>query len=222
MWANRYNERPRLQERYLRFNVPQLVRIAVLSCGRTEADVVNLRKLAEGGFNRVFELTMRDGLQVIARLPYPSTIPKHYTIASEVATMDFVRLHGVPVPKIYTYAATSQNPVGSEYIIMEKVAGKDLGEVWFDMTSKQRLELVTQVVDMETLLFSLDLPANGSIFYKRDLPIELESVEIPGTGELDGFCIGPDVQLRWWYQERAQLPIYRRPCKSSDSSSLPP
>lgn len=208
-----YNERLRLEERYLKFDVKQLVRVAASSCGRTEADVVNLHKLGEGGFNRSFQLTMRDGLQIVARLPYPCTFPKHYTVASEVATIDFVRLHGIRVPKIFAYSATSQNPIGSEYMIMEKVKGKVLHDIWFDMTPQQTLKIVEQIVEMESLLFSIDFPANGSIYYKRDVPTEVETVEIPGTGDLDGFCIGPEVRSRWWYKEREHLPLDRTPCK---------
>lgn len=217
--ANSYNERNRLHERYFKFDVKQLAKVAASSCGRSETDIINLRKLAEGGFNRTFELTMRDGFQIVARLPYSSTAPRHYTIASEVATMDFVRLHGVPVPKIYGYSATSQNPIGSEYMILEKVAGKELGKAWLELTPKQRLHIVEQVVEAEALLFSIDIPANGSIYYKRDLPSEIESVDIPGKGSLDGFCIGPNVEFRWWYKERERLSIDRKPRKSFESLS---
>ncbi|KAL8897818.1 MAG: hypothetical protein Q9207_007008 [Kuettlingeria erythrocarpa] len=210
-----YNERIRLEERYLKFDVKQIVRIVASSCGRTEADVLNLHKLGEGGFNRTFEVTMRDGLQIVARLPYPCTFPNHYTVASEVATIDFVRLHGISVPKIYAYSATAQNPIGSEYIIMEKVQGKELRGIWFDMTPQQTLKIVEQIVEMESLLFSIHLPANGSIYYKRDLPAELETVEIPGTGEFGGFCIGPEVRCRWWYKEREKLPLDRTPYRDS-------
>ncbi|KAI4182651.1 MAG: hypothetical protein LQ346_006539 [Caloplaca aetnensis] len=160
---------------------------------------------------------MRDGLQVVAKLPYPSTIPKRYATASEVATMDLVRLHGVPVPKIYDYSTTSQNPVGCEFIIMERVAGKELRHVWSKETPQQRLKMVEQVVKMESLLFSIKLPASGSVYYKRDLPADVETVDIPGIGGLDGLCIGPEVKLRWWDKERAQLPVDRKPhCDARD------
>ncbi|KAI9748388.1 MAG: hypothetical protein M4579_007239, partial [Chaenotheca gracillima] len=185
-----FNESLRLAERYSKFDVGQLKSVAATSIGRTETDVVDIRKLAEGGYNRTFEITMKDGLQVIARLPYPMTLPKNYATASEVATMDYVRLHGIPVPRIHDYSTTSENLVGSEYIIMEKVKGKELGESWFSMTSEERLKITSQIVKLETLLFSIKLPASGSIYYRRDLGPQVESVDIPGTGEGEGFCIG--------------------------------
>lgn len=72
---------------------------------------------------------MKDGFQLIARLPYPSTQPKRLAVASEVATMALVRSHGIPVPVIYGYSTNINNPVGAEYILMEKVKGKSLGDV---------------------------------------------------------------------------------------------
>ncbi|KAG2022009.1 hypothetical protein GB937_004103 [Aspergillus fischeri] len=74
-----YNETLRLLERQLFFNVAQLNRIASASIGRPEQDVTCFRKLAEGGYSRAFEITMRDGTQVVARLPYPSTEPRILT-----------------------------------------------------------------------------------------------------------------------------------------------
>jgi aminoglycoside phosphotransferase (APT) family kinase protein len=131
--CGRYNEPLRLRERTLHSDVAELKKAAATAVGKDAASVQGFHKLAEGGFNRVFELTI-DGLQIIARLPYPSTYPKHLSVASEVATMNLVRSYGVPVPKVLAYSATSNNAVGAEYIIMEKVNGRDLGDIWYDLS----------------------------------------------------------------------------------------
>lgn len=49
-------------------------------------------KISEGQHNKVFQLTMDDGREVIAKLPNPNAGRQHFTTASEVATMDFVYL----------------------------------------------------------------------------------------------------------------------------------
>jgi len=46
-------------------------------------------------------------VSLVARIPHPATAPKGFAVASEVATMDFLRFHGIPVPKVYAYSATS-------------------------------------------------------------------------------------------------------------------
>lgn len=53
---------------------------------------VEVQKLPEGKFNKVFLLTMDDGKEVIAKLPNPNSGPQYFTTASEVATMDYVRV----------------------------------------------------------------------------------------------------------------------------------
>lgn len=49
------------------------------------------------------------------------TDSKHLIVASEVATMELLRLHGLPVPKIHSYLATPENSAGTEYIFMDLV-----------------------------------------------------------------------------------------------------
>lgn len=207
---NSYNESCRRSERYLEFNVAELKRTVTQAVSRCEADIQSFHKLAEGGFNRTFEITMKDGLQTVARLPYPSTLPKRYAVASEVATMDLVRSYGLPVPQIYAYSTTPNNPVGSEYIIMEKIVGREVGHAWYDLSMKERKSITSEVARLEEILFSISLPAYGSVYYKRDLAATDQSIDIPAH---HGLCIGPDVALGWWYDRRDTLSIDRGPCE---------
>lgn len=164
----RYNESLRLIERTLNFNIIELKKAAAAAVNKDVASVQSFNKLAEGGFNRTLEITI-DGLQVIARLPYPSTYPKHYSVANEVATMTLVRSYGVPVPKILAYSATHSNAVGTEYIIMEKARGKEIGDVWYELSEKERMKVVVQVARVESVLSSIPLPACQSVYFKNDL-----------------------------------------------------
>ncbi|KAF2686436.1 hypothetical protein K458DRAFT_430260 [Lentithecium fluviatile CBS 122367] len=68
---------------------------------------------------------MRDGFQFVGRVPYPPTEPKQLVVASEVATMDYLRSHGIPVPEIYSYSAMPNNPAGTKYIFMELIVGPE-------------------------------------------------------------------------------------------------
>jgi len=208
----RHNESLRLKERALSFDVTELKKAAAAAVHKDSTKVHSFSKLAEGGFNRAFELTI-DGISVIARLPYPSTYPMHLTVASEVATINLVRSYGVPAPKILAYSATSDNAVGSEYIIMEKVNGRDLGDIWYELSESERLKVLSQVGKLESVLFSISLPAYGSIYHKCDLEVNTKSVDFVGGDSEDvQFCIGPDVAQKWWYDGRGQLPVSRGPC----------
>ncbi|KAK2764467.1 hypothetical protein FQN54_009162 [Arachnomyces sp. PD_36] len=201
-----YNELLRLSERSLILNVRELKRAAASSIHRHEDDIKSFTKLAEGGFNRVFEITMNDDVQILARLPYPSTAPKRLTVASEVATLDLIRSHDIPVPKILSYSTDPDNSIGSEYIIMEKAPGEPIGKSWYTLSDKERLKVLMGLVKLETKLFAIDLPASGGLFYSHDLPPEAKGVVVrsykSGRGEI---CVGPDASLKWWYGERALL-----------------
>ncbi|RMZ77268.1 hypothetical protein DV738_g4502, partial [Chaetothyriales sp. CBS 135597] len=203
-----YNESRRLAERYLPFNVVELKRAVAQAVNHSEDDIQGFRKLAEGGFNRTFEITMKDGLQTIARLPYPSTLPKRYAVASEVATMDLLRSYGLPVPQVHGYSVTSNNPVGCEYIIMEKMPGKEIGNAWYDMSVSERKSVTSEVAKLEAIMFSIPLPGFGSIYHKRDLAATDKSIDIPAH---QGLCIGPDAALEWWCDGRDSLAIDRGP-----------
>lgn len=83
-----WDEESQLRQRYTTFNVPELKQLAAKSVGAGAC--VEISKLAEGSFNKVFRLVMDNGKTAIALIPNPNAGPAFYTTASEVATMDFV------------------------------------------------------------------------------------------------------------------------------------
>ncbi|KAH0842096.1 phosphotransferase family protein [Fonsecaea pedrosoi] len=208
-----YNESLRLSERRLVFNVRELNKIAAKCLRQPASEVKEISKLAEGGFNRVFQITMKDGSEVLARLPYPSTKPCRFAVASEAATLDLVRSAGVPTPKVLYYSTDAQNPVGAEFMIMEKLPGRPIGDMWFDLTEDQRLKIILEVVQAEAKLSRIDLPAYGSVYYEHDLPTDTSRAVITSTSDIKGLCIGPHTSLRWWYKEREFMEFNRGPTK---------
>lgn len=134
IYVQSYNEQLRLSERRLHFDINELHDAIAKSVGQHSADIVLFTKISECGSYRIFEATFHDGLKVIARLPYLSTIPRKYGIASEVAIIEFLYIYGVLTLKIFDWSLLVSNNIGSEYIIMERVQGTELVETWYDMT----------------------------------------------------------------------------------------
>ena len=83
-----WGEHEQLVTRYVKFDMQKLFRLAANAIGSESC--VQVEKLSEGQFNKVFLLTMNDGREVIAKLPNPNAGRPHFTTASEVATMNFV------------------------------------------------------------------------------------------------------------------------------------
>lgn len=145
------------------------------------------------------------------------TAPSHYAVASEAATMDVLQCHGIPVPKVLGYSAVSSNPVGIEYLLLEKIEGKPLSEQWFSMDTKTQVKIMRQIVDIEKRFLDIQLPASGSLYYRKDLTESEDFVSVSGTpGMVDEIVVGPSAQYEWWYKERAALRgVDRGPCMLS-------
>ncbi|KDR80936.1 hypothetical protein GALMADRAFT_153330 [Galerina marginata CBS 339.88] len=206
----------RLAERRHEFNVDELCRLAAQSVGRTSQDIHTFVKLAEGGFNRTFLITMHDGFEMVARIPYPVTVPKFYTIASEVATMRFLRSSGLPVPEVYDYSPSSDNAAKTEYIFMEFIRGMNLGVVWPKLKESDIVSVLTQLVQLESRMMSIPFPAGGSLYYTKDLKKVPGNTGIPLDDER--FSVGPDVRLQMWYGRRSQLDVDRGPYENAEAA----
>lgn len=83
-----WNEEEQLQERYRKFDILELQKVAIASA--CSGPCVRMEKVGEGSYNKSFRLVMANGKVVIARIPNPNAGPSFLTTASEVATMDFV------------------------------------------------------------------------------------------------------------------------------------
>lgn len=164
----------------------------------------------------MFETIFKDNGSVIVRLPYSCSIPHYYGLSNEVATMDFLRNRGLPIPRVYKWNATALNPVGSAYMITEKVQGRLVYDTWNTMSTKERQVFVESIVTLEKRMFEIEFPASGSLYYKHSLNPEIHSVPLPpslGIPDADQFCVGPSSKLLWWYGGRGELPVLKGPCK---------
>ncbi|KAI1940371.1 hypothetical protein LOZ66_001963 [Ophidiomyces ophidiicola] len=142
--------------------------------------------MAEGGFNKVFLLTMENGNEVVARIPTPIAGPPFYTTASEVATMDFLRtILNIPIPQVFAHCSTTDNPVGAEYVIMERIRGESLASRWLTLSTNEIKGVMNQIAKMEERLFSYRLPAFGSLYYNEDIPMGIP------LKDAERFWIGP-------------------------------
>ncbi|WEW57594.1 hypothetical protein PRK78_003061 [Emydomyces testavorans] len=214
-----YNEKLRLRERHVEFNIAALKSAVEKHVRRGK--VKDIVKISEGGFNRILLATMEDGFRSIVKIPYWISVPKVYATASEVATLTFLRRKGIPVPEVYGWSSTAENPVGVEYIIMEHAAGIGADTQWFNTTKYQKHALVTGIVDIETKLFALPFKSIGSIYFKKDLPLRLQTeLYAQGSPDTDDdsktFCIGPTTDYMFWYGKRSELELDRGPCKGED------
>ncbi|KAL5339614.1 hypothetical protein BJX70DRAFT_397562 [Aspergillus crustosus] len=61
---------------------------------------------------------MDGGKEIIAKISYPKA-HQHFTTASQVATMDYVRnVPKIPTSRIYTWSSATDNPMGAVYNLL--------------------------------------------------------------------------------------------------------
>lgn len=225
MWA-RFNEEQELRERYRKFNVDGLKRVAKEALG--DGSCISISKHTEGANCKVFSLVMEDGFEAFAKLLAPTVVPGNYVISSEVATLDFLRSElSVPVPHVYgwnTNTSPDVNPVEAEFILMEKIRGVCLNDIWMDLTGYETMDILKQFVQIETKFFTRPLSAYGSIYYRDSLPrVQTETLFANPEHNNKGnsrFCVGPSAYRAWRYNERAVMDIDRGPCNDSPPRQL--
>jgi hypothetical protein len=88
------DEESEMAQRYVKFNMNELARLSAEAVGSRSC--VKIEKYPDGMFSKAFLMTMEDGKQVVAKVPNPNAGLAHFTTASEVATMDFVRTSSMP------------------------------------------------------------------------------------------------------------------------------
>ena len=125
---------------------------------------------------------------------------------------------GINTPRIIAWSADCNNPVGAEYILEEKAAGKPLGGFWRDWEEwpmQVRASIIEQVVQMELFLASTTFTKSGSIYFREDIPGSeaLTMVSPQGALTLGRYTIGPLVEDRLWRGERTSMDLNRGPCK---------
>lgn len=213
-----WDEKARLQERYKKFSVPGLKHLAVKASGAQSC--LSITKLAEGGFNKVFRLSMDNGSVVIARIPNPNIgSAASKVIASEVATMDFVQnVIGIPVPKVLGWDAGVSNSAESEYILMEEAKGTQLGELWTDMDLDDKLKIIDDVVAMQKKLQSVMFSRYGNLYFKSNAIEGCLGVELAGqlsdaarAYAEERFAIGPVAERSFWRPGTTSALIDRGP-----------
>ncbi|RAK99333.1 phosphotransferase enzyme family protein [Aspergillus ibericus CBS 121593] len=206
------NEARQLEKRHIKFDVSALQRISGQLIG---SQCVRMNKIPEGLFNKVFSLQMENGKEILVRIPNPNAGHPHYIVASEVATLDFLRtVLEIPVPRVLSWSSSSQpNPVGAEYIVMERVEGRQLSEVWDDMSEAQRFGLVKSIVAIERKLVKAKFALHGSLYYRDTFPKgrRVAAVERADQEGQSRFVLGPTTQRSFWDDEKGALDIDRGP-----------
>ncbi|KAE8151558.1 phosphotransferase enzyme family protein [Aspergillus avenaceus] len=156
---------------------------------------------------------MKDGRQLVAKIPNPNAGLPFLTTASEVATMDFVRtVAGIPAPKVYAWSAHANNTVGAEYIIMEKAEGVLLSTRWPSMSMEEKHQLIQSIIGFERSLLAHPFGSIGGIYYEKDTA-NMQNNSLPDA--YTGYCVGPTPDRKFLEDGRRNFQTDKGPWNST-------
>ncbi|CUS10384.1 unnamed protein product [Tuber aestivum] len=171
---------------------PNVVAIEALSRQHLSADNLSVKYLAGGAFNKVYLITV----------PSDNILdPKSYIFRVTLPVEPFYK---TAIPEVFAYDCTTKNELGSEWIIMERIPGVCLRELW------PRLSLESKGIIVERLgQFTKELRekcrfnAIGSLYQCTEL--SEGNLEVTVATDYNDFVIGPIVNSFIFAEKRKPL-----------------
>lgn len=167
-----------------------------------ESESVEIEFLSEGGFHRVYTITAlnqetKRPKSFVLRIPLPAD--PYFKTESDVATTEIVRYTTqIPVPVIYAYDSSSNNALGFEWILMEKINGNPMYEYWEKMDYDSKVSFTKLVAGWNTQLANIVSKKIGAI-YMHYTATELH------------FYVGRCVNALFTQENRLSYDVYRGP-----------
>lgn len=128
-------------------------------------DVETITRFPTGHSHYVYDVTTTDGQRVVARLARPDT---QSILAGGVYWHERLRDVGVPVPALlYADAAPAD---GFPVMLLERLPGCDLGDVYADLNTVQRRVLAWEVADIQARVATLPRAAGFGFALSYDDP----------------------------------------------------
>ena len=167
---------------------------------------------AQGAFYRLYCLSSdHTTAEYLMRVALP--IGPFFKTESEVATMDYIRRNSsIPVPEVIAYASSASNELTFEWILMERVRGVPLQQVWDTMPFQAKMHLTIELARSLKELRQRQFPMLGSIYY-ADVWNQVDYMPTlePDAG-IDGtFVVGRMVSTRFFRDKRLLLRPNRGP-----------
>src|SRR5271154_1227217 len=174
----------------LEFNLPELLIIATTVMN---SPCTRIQLLGFGRFNKAYLLTFSNNKEAVARLPY-NHLRLQYRLQSEVGAMKFA-VAKLPnkwkrlIPEVYAWDSDPQNPIGSPYIVMEKMSGSTLASQVSTLSKGRKRSIAKQLARFTSALHKLgsEFTQIGGIYWKDE-----------------EFEVGP--LIRNWPEEARQRP----------------
>ena len=122
-----------------------------------------------------------------------------------------------PAPRVHSWNSQAQShPVGAEFIIMDKIEGVPLSQVWDTLKLPQKLQVLLAMTHLQKQWLSVSFSHYGGLYYTGDVqqPEDSHYVKDGKAIRDSGYVIGPATGRDWFDAGRSILDIEKGPCMS--------
>lgn len=145
----------------LQLNYEGLRHIATYYLPGWHGACTEITTMQRGAFHEIRELHFVDGWSCIARFTRMHEILEK--MESELATMAYVKAHTtIPVPDVYFVNFNSDHVVGAPFVLMEKMSGVALVDLWLELSLEHKLAVMRQLGSVIGRLAELKFDCIGS------------------------------------------------------------
>ncbi|KAF2275351.1 kinase-like protein [Westerdykella ornata] len=157
---------------------------------------IEVNFMVQGAFNKIYAVKAGDET-FIMRVSLP--IDPRYKTLSEIATLNWISENtSLPVPQVIDYQPEREtSAVNFEWILMTRLPGKPLADMWKTMQYTAKKQLVQQIAMYSASVFRQHFHSIGNLF--------------PDSGNQ----IGRIVSLSFFYGDHIRQDIYRGPFETS-------
>ena len=132
----------------------------------------------EGGFNKLYNIFYPGHhTSYLFRVTLP--IEPYYKTESEVATIAYLRANtSIPVPQVFAWDSNGSNELHFEWILMARIDGVPLFDVWRKVPWEKKLELTGMIAGMVKQLRDRKFDCIGGLYFKSATKHEKTKPEI--------------------------------------------
>ena len=146
----------------------------------------------EGGFNKLYNVSYPGHhTSYLFRVTLP--IEPYHKTESEVATIAYLRANtSIPVPQVFAWDSDRSNELHFEWILMAKIDGVPLFDVWRKVPWEKKLELTGTIAGMIKQLRDRKFNCIGALYFKSAIERETSKPEIAQASDALQFGSGGD------------------------------
>ena len=142
-----------------------------------------------GSYHIVFPIEFEDGMNWMLKV---SVSGDHFdsvaaaALVSEAQTMRMLKKEtSIPVPTIYAFDTSSENSVSAPFILMEKLDGRPLNDLWFNEKAPKpclehfRIKTLQNLAEIMVQLNKFTVSTSGSLVFGSDgTPVRLGAAKV--------------------------------------------